>query len=191
MNCAHMCWPIIIFVLFLILYSLTSVESGFDEIQQFCTVKTKSGLIRGKFNRTLFDDKLYYSFKGIPFAKPPINELKFKAPQKIEPWNSTLDAFDFGNDCIQPDLEKQTYFGSNDCLYLNVFVPSECSAINTGTKLPVIFYIFGGKFSFGTARFYGPDFLMETNVIVVCDSKKLLKCISFIVHLQFSGNFQL
>ncbi|XP_055302656.1 juvenile hormone esterase-like [Sitodiplosis mosellana] len=165
MNCV--CWLIIFFVLFLSLYHLVGVESDRDDDQQFCTIKSKSGLIRGKFNRTLFDEKPYYSFRGIPFAKPPINERRFKAPEKIQPWNGTLDAFEFGNDCIQPDSEKQTFFGSEDCLYLNVFVPSDCSAINTTSKLPVMFYIFGGKFSFGTARFYGPDFLIETNVIVV------------------------
>lgn len=46
--------------------------------QQFCTISTKSGRIRGKQNRTLFENKLYYSFRGVPFAKPPINELRFK-----------------------------------------------------------------------------------------------------------------
>lgn len=91
-----------------------------------------------------------------------------KAPEKNDPWNGTLDAFDFGDDCIQPVSEHNEYaIGSEDCLHLNVFVPRECDAINATTKLPVLFYIFGGRFIFGSARHYAPDFFMEKNVIVV------------------------
>ncbi|XP_031622611.1 esterase B1-like [Contarinia nasturtii] len=132
-----------------------------------CTIKTRIGLIRGKPNITLFNRQLYYSFRGIPFAKPPIKEHRFKAPQKIDPFNGTFDAFEFGNDCVQPDLKKKIFFGDENCLYLNLFIPLECSAMNKSVKLTVMFYIFGGKFSFGSARFYGADFFMETNVIVV------------------------
>lgn len=90
-----------------------------------------------------------------------------QAPQKADSWNDTFDAFEFGNDCIQPDTDTMEFFGSEDCLNLNVFVPNECSALNPDTKMPVIFFIYGGEFNHGTARFYGPDFLLETNVIVV------------------------
>lgn len=45
---------------------------------QYCTVEIEHGLIRGKLNRTLFDAKLFYSFRGIPFAKPPLGDLRFK-----------------------------------------------------------------------------------------------------------------
>lgn len=59
-------------------YETVKSENGTDNDQQYCTIKTKSGQIRGKRNRTLFDGKLYYSFRGIPFAEPPTNELRFK-----------------------------------------------------------------------------------------------------------------
>lgn len=59
-------------------YETLKSENGTENDQQYCTIKTKSGLIRGKQNRTLFDGKLYYSFRGIPFAEPPSNELRFK-----------------------------------------------------------------------------------------------------------------
>lgn len=58
-------------------------------------------------------------------------------------------------------------FGSEDCLYLNVFVPNKCSALDPQTKMPVVYFIFGGQFQFGSPRFYGTNFLMETNVIIV------------------------
>lgn len=96
---------------------------------------------------------------------------RYQAPQKNSPWSDTYDAFDFGNDCIQPVSEQnEEYLGSEDCLFLNVFMPSECDAINLKTKLAVIIYIFGGRLVFGSGRHYAPDFFMETNVIIV--SKK-------------------
>lgn len=88
-----------------------------------------------------------------------------KAPRKIDPWNKTLDAFHYGNDCIQINPDSNNIFGAEDCLYLNIFVPKECPILSP--KLPVIFYIFGGQFAFGSASFYRPDFIMETNVILV------------------------
>lgn len=79
-----------------------------------------------------------------------------------------FDAFEFGNDCIQPYTEKnQNYLGSENCLFLNVFVPSECDAMKPKTKLAVIIYIFGGRLVFGSGRQYAPDLFMETNVIIV------------------------
>lgn len=45
---------------------------------EFCTIETSHGPVRGKQNRTLFEKKSFYSFRGIPFAKPPIGELRFK-----------------------------------------------------------------------------------------------------------------
>lgn len=98
-----------------------------------------------------------------------------KAPQKPGPWHGTFDAFDFANDCIQPNSENNEYtIGSEDCLYLNVFVPSwYMPAMNaTVTKLPVLFYIFGGRFIFGSARHYAPDLFIEKNVIVVIRTRR-------------------
>lgn len=77
MNCVQKCWPVIVVILFLCFFNLR-LEIDEEDDQQFCTVKTNSGFIRGIFNQTIFDGKLYYSFRGIPFAKQPINELRFK-----------------------------------------------------------------------------------------------------------------
>lgn len=93
-----------------------------------------------------------------------------KAPVKNDPWkDSVLDGFNFGNDCIQPNTQSGGYMGSEDCLYLNVFAPAQCFKWNK--KLSVIVYVFGGKYSAGSARFYGPDFLIDENVTVVIDLK--------------------
>lgn len=106
----------------------------------------------------------------------------FQAPQKIDPWTGTLDAFEFGNDCVQSVFLQNTVFGHEDCLFINVYVPAKCSAMNSTDKLPVMLYIYGGQLNFGSASFYGPDFLMDEDVIVVCYSKSCISirfCISF------------
>lgn len=68
-----------IFVFILAFYVSNSIWEYLqsDEID-FDTIETPSGRIRGKLNHTLFDKKLFYSFRGIPFAKPPIQEFRFK-----------------------------------------------------------------------------------------------------------------
>lgn len=183
---------------FVLLLSVVLIAWGnVNNYEQFCTIDTRNGPLRGKLNRTLYDEVPYYSFRGIPFGKPPIGYLRFKvnyfliekslfrsfvtenlaeywkmlsifqAPQKSEPWNGTLDALAFRSDCLQARLDKQQLFGSEDCLYLNVFVPKMCSDLNPTTKLPVMVYIYGGGFAFGTPRFYLPDFFLETNVLFV------------------------
>lgn len=91
----------------------------------------------------------------------------YQAPQRSDPWSDTLDAFEFGNDCIEY-VSEGIFTGSEDCLYLNVFVPSNSTSIDSNVKLPVMFFIYGGGYVTGTARDFAPDFLMEEDVIVVC-----------------------
>lgn len=78
-----------------------------------------------------------------------------------------MDAFDFGNDCIQYIPRENITLGSEDCLYLNVYVPTNTTSIDVNAKLPVIILLYGGRFIGGSARDYGLDFLIEENVIVV------------------------
>lgn len=88
---------------------------------------------------------------------------------EIKPWNGTLEALHFGNDCIQLNPDNSTVFGTEDCLFLNIFVPKVCSLTQSSSvKLPVVFYILGGQFAFGSSSFYGPDYIIDTNVILVC-----------------------
>ncbi|XP_031619759.1 esterase B1-like [Contarinia nasturtii] len=169
------------------LYFVSLVTSQSVDDVEYCTIETESGFIRGKENYTLFDSKLYYSFRGIPFAKPPINDLRFKAPVKNDPWLGVLDAFNFKDECLQKSLHN--IFGSENCLYLNVFVPLNCAQINSSAKLPVLIYIYGGIFLFGTPRYMMPDFLIDNDVIVVTFSYRL--GIMGLVSLnlpEYSGN---
>lgn len=90
------------------------------------TVETKYGAVRGLVKKTLLHQKTYYSFRGIPFAKPPVDELRFKAPGVAEPWSpKTLDAFEYGKACSQLHFQLFHLESSEDCLFINVFVPGE------------------------------------------------------------------
>lgn len=85
------------------------------------------------------------SWKGIPFAAPPIGALRWRAPQPVKPWKSILDAAAYRNDCMQkPFPSDAAPLGTppaEDCLYANVWRPKA-----GGNKLPVAVWIYGGGF---------------------------------------------
>lgn len=83
------------------------------------------------------------------------------------PWIDPFDAFDYGNQCVQFNFETQTVFGDENCLFINVFVPARAIEAKNDSKLPVIVYIPGESFQSGSSNDYGPDFLLEKDVIVV------------------------
>ncbi|XP_031619414.1 acetylcholinesterase 1-like, partial [Contarinia nasturtii] len=113
-------------------------------------------------HKTFIRQVPYFEFKGIPFAKPPIGNLRFKAPEPIDPWKpKTIDAFEFGNACMQ-DSTRNLYVSEN-CLYLNIFAPANANT----EKLAVMVFVYGGSFVYGAAQEFGPTFLMEQNVILV------------------------
>ena len=104
------------------------------------------------------------AYLGIPYAKPPINELRFRAPQKVSPWTDIKDATRQPSSCYQRrDLFFADFEGvqeqeprvdpSEDCLYLNVFVPSNLDSKqdNDNDQLSVIVYIHGGGFHSGSS----------------------------------------
>jgi len=90
------------------------------------------------------------SWKGIPFAAPPVGELRWRAPQPVAHWNGTRDAKAYSSDCMQVpfggDAAPLGTKPAEDCLYLNVWKPAGVKA-----KLPVIVWIYGGGFVNGGA----------------------------------------
>ncbi|MEY2944156.1 MAG: hypothetical protein RLY97_2170 [Pseudomonadota bacterium] len=92
---------------------------------------------------------------GVPFAAPPLRELRWKAPQRVAPWQGVYHADRFAPMCLQAMRTRTMnhYFGneaiSEDCLYLNIWAPAD--AARAGKKLPVIVWIYGGGFTVGSA----------------------------------------
>ena len=97
------------------------------------------------------------SFRGIPFAAPPVNELRWRAPQPIKNWEGVRQAVEFGASCMQRpvfgDMEFRSKGTSEDCLYLNVWTPAKTAA----ERLPVLVYFFGGGLVAGDGSEYRYD----------------------------------
>ena len=88
------------------------------------------------------------TYFAIPFAAPPVGDLRWKPPQPAAKWTATLARTKTGAACLQtgPDSPFRTRGDSEDCLYLDVYVPPGTAA---DAKLPVLVWIFGGGYSLG------------------------------------------
>nr|WGO51723.1 putative antennal esterase CXE25 [Ectropis grisescens] len=136
-------------------------------------VSVKQGKLKGATEK-LIDGSPYYSFKGIPYAEPPVGKLRFKAPLPPKPWVGVRDALKHGNVCPQYDIlsfPPTLIEGNEDCLFLNVYTKS----LAPSSKLPVIIYIHGGAFMSGSgnSESYGPNFLCQHDVILVTINYRL------------------
>ncbi|KAH8369265.1 hypothetical protein KR009_006095 [Drosophila setifemur] len=130
------------------------------------------GKVRGRRQRGLYCDE-FYSFEGIPFAKPPLGELRFVAPHPADPWrDKELDARQEKPIPVQVDRKTGKVIGSEDCLYLNVYTKH---FDETKPPLPVMVYIYGGGFRTGGAirSKYGPDYLMTKEIVYVLFNYRL------------------
>jgi para-nitrobenzyl esterase len=116
-------------------------------------------------------------WRGIPYAAPPVGELRYRAPQPPEAWSGVRPAQEFGPVCHQPADTRGTRFGgtqplhSEDCLYLNVWAPS-----SGAEGLPVMFWIHGGTFVTGAGSqpmFDGTSLAAQGNTVVVSINYRL------------------
>jgi para-nitrobenzyl esterase len=123
-----------------------------------------------------------FTWLGIPFAKPPVGPLRWRAPQPPEPWSGTREALSLGSACPQlanplgdaPDAKKGSVTGHEDCLYLNVYAPRASADEAAARRLPVLFWIHGGGNSVGHAGPYDGSSLAGTyNVVVVTANYRL------------------
>jgi para-nitrobenzyl esterase len=144
-------------------------------------VKTRSGIVQGK------DDGKVHVFLGIPYAAPPVGDLRWKPPVPVAKWTGVKQATVFGFHCIQGKIFGDMVFhdpgGSEDCLTLNVWVPASRSA----AKLPVMVWIYGGGFVAGTTsegRQNGTH-LAQQGVIVVSMNYRL-GVFGFLVHPELA-----
>lgn len=104
-------------------------------------VSLTSGLIQGTEEHYGFFKRIL-AYKGIPYAQPPVGNLRFQAPQPAKSWTGILEAQNHGPNCPQMS-EYGTgaeFFGEEDCLHLNVFTPTRIVG-----RLPVVVSIHGGE----------------------------------------------
>jgi para-nitrobenzyl esterase len=118
-------------------------------------VKVTGGMVQG----VVEDDMMV--FKGIPFAAPPVGDLRWKAPQPVIPWDTVLNADKFGPSPLSSMGFPQD--ASEDCLYLNVWTPAK----SMKEKLPVMVWIYGGGFAMGTSSFYDGAAIAREGVVLV------------------------
>jgi para-nitrobenzyl esterase len=127
------------------------------------------------------------SFKGIPFAAPPVGALRWKAPQPVKPWTGVRDASKFGPACVQDPMFPRLFGGppemSEDCLYLNVWTPAKAA----GDALPVMVWLHGGGFVGGqtSVPLYDGTKLAEKGVVVVSVAYRL-GAFGFLAHPDLS-----
>ena len=136
------------------------------------TVKTEQGKARGK---TINDGKVQ-AFLGLPYAAPPVGDLRWKAPQPPARWKGERDATKFGAHCAQGHLFDDIIFqddrASEDCLFLNVYTPANATA---NSRLPVLFWIHGGGYAVGAGSEprHNGDFLPLKGVVLVTINYRL------------------
>ncbi|XP_034244057.1 juvenile hormone esterase-like isoform X2 [Thrips palmi] len=157
-------------------------------------VRIETGALRGRRKRTA-KGAVYFSFRGIPYATPPLGDLRFRAPRPAQPWSGVRDAGSFGPQAMQslmiiplgprswtpggvaahaktvPALLRAGWRGlraKEDCLYANVYTP-QLPRLASHPGLPVLVFIHGGGFrhSDGSDTLLGPEYVMEAGGIVL------------------------
>lgn len=133
----------------------------------FCKIVfTDDGAIEG----TVMTSRLgvdFDAFLRIPYAEPPIGNLRFLAPVRKQRWTEIWNATYWSPICVQSDPSSADEM-SEDCLYMNVFTK------NLTASMPVIVYIHGGSFAWGDAKSQaGPQYFMDREVVLVSFNYRL------------------
>lgn len=157
-------------------------------------VKTNNGILEG------VNESGIWIFKGIPFAQPPVGNLRWKEPQAAKNWDGVRKANEFGPRAMQRPIFSDMNFRSNgvseDCLYLNVWSPAKSAS----DKLPVLVYFYGGGFIAGDGSEYRYDGeSMARKGIVAITVNYRLSIFGFFAHPELtkesphhaSGNYGL
>ncbi|HEU5367578.1 MAG TPA: carboxylesterase/lipase family protein [Ktedonobacterales bacterium] len=151
-------------LILLLLAASLIVQIGKAAASDPAIVTTQQGAVQGNVQPT------FRSFLGIPYAAPPVGNLRFKPPQPHAPWSGVLDATRPGSSCPQAATPFGTASVNEDCLFLNVYTPNPVK-----TNLPVMIWIHGGAFVTGEGSDYDPSATLVTqgNVIVVTINYRL------------------
>jgi para-nitrobenzyl esterase len=142
---------------------------GGSDLQQ---VRLDSGPVTGVHEEA--DGQDLWIFKGIPYAAPPVGDLRWKPPQPVTPWTEPLACTAFGPACPQADSYLYDVLSvgkmDEDCLYLNVWSPAESAQ----DRLPVMVWIHGGfSTGAGSVALYNGRYLADQGVVVVTINYRL------------------
>jgi para-nitrobenzyl esterase len=180
------CFFNLIFMRTLLSLSLLTIPLAFAAVAQqpsALQVKTANGILEGTA-----EAGGVRSFKGIPFAQPPIGDLRWKEPQPAKNWTNVRPAKKFGPRAMQRavfgDMGFRSDGMSEDCLYLNVWTPAK----SAGDRLPVLVYFYGGGFIAGDgseARYDGES--MSRKGIVTLTVNYRLGAFGFMAHPELTA----
>jgi carboxylesterase type B len=124
-------------------------------------VPTRDGLLQGKY------DEGIDQFLGIPYAAPPVGPLRWQAPQPVPPWPGVRSATAYGNRCPQLASGNGPREDTENCLFLNVFTPTDYHPSARGGGLPVMVMIHGGGLTTGAGDQHDGSLIVNTDHIVV------------------------
>lgn len=172
----------IIFSLLMVLYSSIGIAQNTNAFPVRATVE--NGVIEGNYD-THTGIQTYF---GVPFAKPPIGEFRWKAPQPLNNWEGVKHTKAFGPRPMQTlvfgDMKSRSNGLSEDCLYLNIWTPADRNT----NDLPVLVYFFGGGNVAGDASEYRYDGeAMAKKGIVVVTTNYRLNIFGFLAHPDLSA----
>ncbi|XP_066289643.1 fatty acyl-CoA hydrolase precursor, medium chain-like isoform X1 [Branchiostoma lanceolatum] len=159
--------------LFLIVFAATALHC--DASEPTPAVSTLSGQVRGTVRSApAISTKPVFTFLGIPFAAPPVGDLRFRPPEPVVPWEGVMDATEFGPSCPQDLVRVRRIYDfipftlpheivSEDCLVLNIMTTS----LDSSAALPVMVWIHGGSLVSGTGALYNFTALVAHQDVVV------------------------
>jgi para-nitrobenzyl esterase len=142
------------------------------------TAKVEQGVLQG----TVQDGLAVY--KGIPFAAPPVGDLRWRAPQPAAKWEGVRPADNFGPECVQGSWGSPAPAMSEDCLYLNVWTPAK----SPSAKVLVLVWIYGGGFAGGATSIpdYRGEVLAKKGVVLVSIAYRV-GTLGFLAHPELSA----
>jgi para-nitrobenzyl esterase len=150
-------------------------------------VKISNGMLEGTTNPATN----IHSFKGIPFAQPPVGDLRWKEPQPVKNWTGIRKADHFGPKAMQKNVFSDMVFRSDgmseDCLYLNVWTPAK----SANEKLPVLVYFYGGGFvgGDGSEPRYDGESLAQKGIVTLTVNYRL-GVFGFMSHPELTAESQ-
>ena len=156
-----------------VLVGLLAAASAYAAISE--PIRTETGLVTG--NAGSFPEVRV--FKGIPFAAPPVADLRWRPPQPAKKWDGVRAADKFSANCMQRQAggggfppyggDRSATEMSEDCLYLNVYT----TAASANDKRPVMVWIHGGAYTSGAGAIYQGEDLARKGVVVVTINYRL------------------